>query len=71
MIQIMASTNCDSLVGNGRPFILEVSGSYVDASEDRMQEIIRSVAAQDPDSFNSEGDVELLMLKKVRHVYDY
>lgn len=33
-----------------------------------MQDIIRSVSAQSPDSFNSEGDVELLMLKKVRYV---
>ena len=33
-----------------------------------MQDIIGSVAAQDSDSFNSEGDVELLMLKKVSYI---
>jgi hypothetical protein len=31
-----------------------------------MQDIINLVAAQDPNSFNKDGDVELLMLKKVR-----
>jgi hypothetical protein len=32
-----------------------------------MQNVINLVAAQDPNSLNKDGDVELLMLTKVRH----
>jgi hypothetical protein len=38
----------------------------VKATAALMQDIINLVAAQDPNSFNKDGDVELLMLTKVR-----
>ena len=53
------------ILGNGRPFILEVSGTYVSASDERMREIIEYVSSRHANSLNREGDVELLMLKKV------
>ena len=53
------------ILGNGRPFILEVSGTYVSASDERMREIVAYVSSRNADSLNREGDVELLMLKKV------
>lgn len=42
-----------------------MSGTYVSASDERMQEIIEYVSSRHADSLNREGDVELLMLKKV------
>lgn len=46
-----------------------MSGSFISASEVRMQEIIEYVSSRHPDSLNREGDVELLMLKKVSDLH--
>lgn len=72
MLSVRAFTECmetdtdHCYEGNGRPFILEVSGSFTKATPALMQDIVNLVAAQDPNSLNKDGDVELLMLKKVR-----
>ena len=54
--------------GNGRPFIMEVSGTYVLPSNICMREIMESVRSKDPNSLNKEGDIDLLMLKKVKKI---
>jgi hypothetical protein len=46
-----------------------MSGSFISASEVRMQEIIEYVSSRHADSLNREGDVELLMLKKVSELH--
>jgi hypothetical protein len=58
-------------LGNGRPFILEVSGVYVSPNNERLERVISLVASKNPLGLNKEGDVELLMLaKSTRSVWE-
>eukprot|EP00596_Hydrurales_sp_CCMP1899_P011286 CAMPEP_0119048614 /NCGR_PEP_ID=MMETSP1177-20130426/59943_1 /TAXON_ID=2985 /ORGANISM="Ochromonas sp, Strain CCMP1899" /LENGTH=142 /DNA_ID=CAMNT_0007024761 /DNA_START=866 /DNA_END=1291 /DNA_ORIENTATION=+ len=51
-------------LGNGRPFVLEVTGAYSAISKENLQAAIDHVSTQSVDSLNRYGDVEMLMLRK-------
>lgn len=50
--------------GNGRPFVLEVTGATDLASLEGLSEVVRAVQALE--GLNAKGDIELVGLKQVK-----